>query len=198
MKVPASSLLMDEYRSPMQTKSLTRKQRRLIKELQELSSLFSLDYYNIENIEEYPEDTRTTYLELAKDKLVRSQVIIWYTLIDEFLNIELSHYFFGRKKSFLYLWRTKRFQHFNHFVLEELSLLQKLRFVRSIVKVPKSIVADIERLNSLRNGLAHSFFPKNLRKSQPIWKGKDIFSLEGVTLLEEDMDKINSFFFKRL
>jgi hypothetical protein len=179
----------------MQTASLTLKQKRLIKELREFSSLFSLDYYNIE---QYPKDTRTTYLELAKDKLIRVQVIMWYTLVDEFLNIELSHYFFGRSRSFLYLWRTKRFQNFNHYFLEELSLLQKLRFVRSIIKVPKNIIADIERLNSLRNGLAHSFFPQNLRKSQPIWKGKDIFSLEGVALFEEDMDKVDGFFFKRL
>lgn len=68
-------------------------------------------------------------------------------------------FFFGHKRSFIELWKTKLFKLFNYHVLEELSLMAKLRFVKSISKVPKSVAADIERLNALRNGLAHAFFP---------------------------------------
>ena len=170
---------------------LTKKQRALIRELEDICAEFNLDYYNISA---YDTGIRTVYLEAARDKIVRGQVIIWYTLIDEFLSCELCRYYFGRKRSFPKLWRTKRFQIFNYHVIEELHLLQKLRHVRAFLRVPKDIVADIERLNALRNGLAHAFFPENLRRSQPKWKGQSIFSLNGLRMLHSDFEKMSNFF----
>jgi len=175
----------------MAIEKLTYKQRALIKELEELAYQFSLDYYNIQN---YKRAERTTYLELARDKIIRGQVVIWYTLLDEHLNTEISRYLFGRKANFIRLWKTKRFRTFNYHILEELHLMQKLRFVKSIRKLPKSVAADIERLNALRNGIVHAFFPQNLKRSKPMYKGKDVFSLEGVKQLQDDMDKIFDFF----
>ena len=173
--------------------TLTKKQKSLVTEIEQINSLLSLDY---QNILEYDKDGRTAYLVSAKEKIIRGQIITWYTLIDEFLNMELCHYFFGKKKNFIYLWRTKKFQNFNYYVLEELYLLQKLRFVKTIKKIPKSISGDIEKLNFLRNGLAHSFFPDNLKKSKPIYKGKHVFTLEGLSLLQQDFDEIFDFFMK--
>ena len=112
------------------------------------------------------------------------------------LNVAICNYFFGRDANFIRLWKTKRFQIFNHHLLEELSLLQKLRFVKAIIKVPKNIGGDIERINALRNGLAHAFFTENLRKSKPEYKGKDILTLPGVGLVIEDMSEIAAFFIK--
>jgi hypothetical protein len=60
--------------------------------------------------------------------------------------------------------------------------------------IPKSIVSDIERLNALRNGIAHAFFPENLKKSKPIYKGKDIFSVDGIKQLQHDMEQMWAFF----
>ena len=108
--------------------------------------------------------------------------------------MELCYYYFGKKRPFQDLWRTKHFQLFNHHVLEELSLMQKLRHVKAIKKFPRNVSATIERLNSLRNGLAHAFFPENLRKSSPKWKGKNIFSLDGVQALQSDIDMVMNFF----
>jgi hypothetical protein len=170
---------------------LTRKQKFLVAELDEISSLFSLDY---QNILEYDRDARTPYLEGARDTIIRGQIIIWYTLIDEYLNTQLSHYFFGKKRDFIKLWKTKRFRNFNYYVLEELHLMQKLRFVKALKHIPKSIVSDIERLNALRNGIAHAFFPENLKKSKPIYKGKDIFSVDGIKQLQHDMEQMWAFF----
>jgi hypothetical protein len=172
---------------------LTKKQKELIKELDDITSVLRLDY---QNIDEYEKEARTPYLQAAKDKIIRGQVIVWYTLVDEFLNMELCHYFYGKKQSFIKLWKTKKFQHFNYHILEELYLLQKLRFLKSIKKVPKNISENIERINYLRNGIAHSFFPENLKKSKPVYKGKDIFSLEGLKTLGDDVDKIVNYFLK--
>lgn len=170
---------------------LSRKQSRLVRELAELSALFSLDF---QNIAEYEPSSRTTYLEIARDKMIRGQIVVWYTLVDEYLNVEICHYFFGRRRGFIQLWKTKRFQRFNHFILESLSLLEKLVLVRAIRKVPRRLVADIERLNAVRNGLAHAFFPQNLRRNRPEYKGKSVFSLEGVRQLQTDVSGIRDFF----
>jgi hypothetical protein len=97
-------------------------------------------------------------------------------------------------RSFPKLWRTKKFKNFQYYIIEELHLMQKLRHVKAIQKVPNPVAADIERLNSLRNGLAHAFFPENLRKSIPKWKGESIFSLKGLKLLQQDFDKIVDYF----
>lgn len=170
---------------------LSPKQIRLIKELDNLSKLLTLDY---RNALEYEREGRTATLEAARDKIIRGQVIIWYTLVDEFLAMELCHYYFGRKRSFPKLWKTKRFQLFNYHVLEELHLMQKLRHVKAMSKIPKNVLATIERLNALRNGLAHALFPENLHKSTPKWKGKNIFSLDGVKALQDDVDEVVGFF----
>jgi hypothetical protein len=132
-----------------------------------------------------------------KNQIVRSQVIWDYTYVDELLGAAICHYFFGKKRGFIKLWKTKRFKNFNHYILEVLSLTEKLRLVKAIHKVPKSVAADIEALNALRNGLAHAFFPENLRSSKPIYKGKDIFSREGLERFIEDMGKVSTFFLRQ-
>lgn len=170
--------------------SLTKKQRDLVRELREIYDLLCIDFYDIGA---YDKEERTVRLELMRNMVVRAEVIMKYVLVDEFLNGELCDHFFGRKRSYPNLWKTKKFKYFNYHLLEELSLMQKLRYVKSIRKLPKSVCADVERLNALRNGIAHAFFPENLRKSQPVWKGKNIFSLEALKALEEDIRAVTDF-----
>src|SRR2546426_4179778 len=167
--------------------TLTGNQRRLVTELKEIASLLKVDYQDIKS---YERDARTPLLEMMRRKLIISEVITSYTLTDEHLNMRIAHFFFGRKKGFIQLWKTKRFRLFNYHVLEELSLMGKLRFVKSISKMPKPVTADIERLNALRNGLAHSFFPENLKKSKPEWKGQSILAIPTLERFGEDMQKV--------
>ncbi|PYS31187.1 MAG: hypothetical protein DMF75_14970 [Acidobacteria bacterium] len=170
---------------------LTKKQQNLLDELHALAELFGLDYANIR---EYEREARTPFLEVMKRKLVLAQVVTWYTLVDEYLNNEICRYYFGKKRTFPELWKTKRFKLFNHYILEDLYPLQKLRLVKAIRSIPKPIAKDIDSLNALRNGLAHAFFPENLRKSKPTWKGNDIYSLDGAKLFMDDMRRISDFF----
>ncbi len=171
---------------------LTRRQRELVRELDQLTDLFDLDYWNIQS---YPAGAwRTTFLELARNKIVRSQIIIWYTLIDEHLNLRLSRFFYGSKRTTVQLWHTKRYRLFNHHILEELSLLQKLRFAKAIKPIPKKVSARIEHFNALRNGVAHAFFPENLKKSPPVWRGVSVFTLAGAKILAQDIQEVIDFF----
>ena len=177
-------------------RKLTQKQKWLVREIEKLKILFGLDHHKV--IDEHGDSYLTERLELIRNQIIRSEVIISYTMIDEFMNTRIAQFQFGKSKSFYQLWRTKKFQLFNHHVLEELSLMAKVRFARSIKPFPKRIFADIERLNALRNGLAHAFFPENLKRSKPEWKGNSIFSLEGAKRFREDMDATNHYFYPEI
>lgn len=170
--------------------ALTAKQQVLIGELDAVFSSLLLDYWNAEK---WPAKWRTTQLEVALRFAIRGEVVHQYTLVDELLACRICRYFFGKRR-FPELWRNNKFRLFNYHVIEELSLIPKLRFLKSISTFPKPIAADIERLNSLRNALAHSFFPENLKRNRPMWKGKEIFGSAGFASFSDDMDKIREFF----
>ena len=174
--------------------NLNKRQRVLVAELKGLVSRLGLDADQIsENAE--PE-ARTAYLELAKDQIIRSAVVLKYVLMDEFLSAIMCWHYFGKKRGFPQLWKTKRFRTFNYFILERLYLLQKLDLVKSIYDIPKWVSSDLGALNDLRNGVAHSFFPQN-RRRKPEWKGKSVFTRVGLDHFLEDMDKLTGFFHER-
>jgi hypothetical protein len=170
---------------------LTKKQKRLVAELHKLYELLSLDFYDIKA---YPQNQRTVRLELMKRAAARQEVVTAYTYVDEHLASELCVHFFGSRKWFPDLWKTKKFQLFNAHFLEEVSLMPKFRYVKNLKKVPKTFAADIDRLNALRNAVAHSFFPENVKKSRAEWKGKSIFTFEGIERFSQDMVAVHRFF----
>ena len=172
---------------------LTKFQRKLVRELEEIYDLLALDFYDIKA---YSRTERTTRLELMKRAAVRVEVVTTYTLIDEYLASELCIHFFGTERDFPALWKTKKFQLFNSNFLEELSLMPKFRYVKSLRNIPRQIARDIERLNALRNGIAHSFFPENVTRSRAVWGDKSIFSLNGLKAFHADMLVVKQFFMR--
>jgi hypothetical protein len=174
---------------------LTPKQKRMVKQLDDICTEIHMDYWNIEK---YPEEMRTGMLELQKRQAIVGDIVTQYTIIDEALGDGICRYFFGASESSIQLWRTKKFQNFNYYVLERLYLLQKLRFLGSFREVPKDIRQSVAKLDALRNAVAHAFFPENLKDyskwRRVVYKGKDIFTLEGMKLFREDMNSVNAFF----
>jgi len=94
---------------------LTAKQKRLTSEIQQLCELFGIEVRRASSITKAI--WRTTYLESVKRQLIRGLVIHWYTYTDEMLGCGIAWYFFGKRRSFPELWRTKRFQRLNHYIL---------------------------------------------------------------------------------
>ncbi len=170
--------------------TLSPTQRRLLRELDDIVALLRLNY---REIEAYEPEERLPRLKIVRDHLIRGEIVMAYTLVDEFLNAILCSHFFGRKSSHMKLWKTKRFKNFNYFLLEKLSLMEKLAYVRAIREVPKSVRRNVEQLNTLRNGIAHAFFPENLRSAKPTWKGLNVFSLEGARQLVDDLAEIDDY-----
>jgi hypothetical protein len=173
---------------------ISRTQRRLLRELDQIAALLRVNY---REIGEYEPGDRLTRLKLVRDHLIRGEIVMGYTLVDEFLNAILCGHFFGQKSSHIRLWKTKRFKNFNYFFLEKLSLMEKLAYVRAIREVPKSVRRNVEQLNTLRNGVAHAFFPENLRSARPTWKGLDVFSLNGARRLVDDLAEIENYLTRR-
>jgi hypothetical protein len=178
---------------------LTPKQKRTIKDLDEIYAVIGIDYWNIED---YERESRSGVLELQRRKAIVGGIIVQYTVIDEMMNWDICRHFFGPRKSSMQLWRTKKFQNFNYYILERLSLIEKLELVKTFYReIPGNIVKDIYILNDLRNAVAHAFFVEDLRKykkeGKAVYKGKDIFTVEGVDLFMEDMGRVNEFFINK-
>ena len=173
---------VNKNRSPR----LTPRQRTVLKELREIASTFGLDFEAIATTDD--DGSKTTRLELARDKIIRSQIVAWYTVTDYLLGSELSHHFFNLRKPLKYFRNSKRYRTFQREVLEDLGLRQKLRLVRTIWKrMPRRVFQTIEKLNTIRNSIAHSFFPEDRLGSKPLYKGKSVMAAEGLFLLSEDI-----------
>jgi hypothetical protein len=48
--------------------------------------------------------------------------------------------------------------------MDDAYLLNKMKIVRAIGEIPRKTRDIIERINALRNAIAHSFFPENRRQ----------------------------------
>ena len=181
---------------------LTPKQRKLCKELEEISEVVRVDYWNILS---WSPKVRTTVLEVMKRQLIRGEIVTQYTLIDDWLSGAVCKYFLPGS-NFIAQWKTQRFVRFNYYVIERLYMTQKLAFLKDAYIVPKAIAVTIEEINALRNAMAHAFFPENLRAynmkgppapRQPVvvhYKGEDIFTLEGIKRFAADCGTVTDFF----
>jgi hypothetical protein len=182
-------------------KQLTKRQRALVLELAAIMRRLNYDYRDVTDLDS---EVRTAVLQSLIREIVRGQVVHQYTLVDEYLGLKVCEYLFHGSP--IRLWRTKSFERFNYFILEKMSLLEKLAFVRDVYNVPKSIVEKIESLNAIRNAVAHAFYPENLRayrrKGKPArvtpisvtYKGSDLFRLQGLDRLLDETIVLFDFF----
>jgi hypothetical protein len=105
----------------------------------------------------------------------------------------MSRYFFDPKKTSIQLWKTERFKMFNYHILEGMSLLRKLAFVKECNPIPKSAEEIIALTNTIRNAITHSFFPMNKRNfkhtKKVTYNGKNIFTLNGLKISNKDIER---------
>ena len=172
---------------------LTPKQKRLMKELDSIFSLIGMDYWEIGK---YSKESRTGHLEFQRRQIITGQIISYYTFVSEMVDATVCIYFFRLGKRRV-PWGSEKLQKFNEYILEGRSLLQKFKIVKSVYEIPKNIEKDVDRLNTLRNVVAHKCFsgvPGDWRgELEAMYKGKDIFTLEGIKMFREDMNRIVDF-----
>jgi hypothetical protein len=134
--------------------------------------------------------------------MVVSAVITQYTLLDEILVDYLCRYYFKKPQSPRYIfWKRKTFRLFVHFILDEMYLLKKMQMAHAIRPIPKEVRATIAKVNTIRNAMAHSFFPENRKEHMKIGKilyaGKDIRTPEGLHFFRDDCYEAFSYLKKR-
>jgi hypothetical protein len=128
------------------------------------------------------------------DQVVRSEIILEYTMIDADLDHLLFKHFFGSGKKLEKARRTKRYRTLR-LPLEGLYILQKLSLVRSFTDVPRSVASKIAAINDLRNGIAHAFHLSDLKKSKRTYKGMNVFTPKGLEVFRRDAAEIRHFFY---
>jgi hypothetical protein len=181
--------------------TLTQKQRRLRREIEKIASMITMDHWNIEC---YAPAQRTTYLEIMRDKLIRGEVVLKYTLLEEFLTNIICDFYFRRPakgKTYRDLWKTKRFRIFVHYIMDETFLMKKLAAVDAIKRVPKDVSSALARINDTRNALAHTFFPQNRRRyvatKTVVHDGVPLFTSEGVEKFHHDVEVAEAYLMRR-
>jgi hypothetical protein len=174
---------------------LTRAQARIIAEIDEVTDELGLGHRTIVEKWEGSEHL-TTLLGFVRRELVAAAIVHEYTYIDELLGSIIARYFLGAPGG-RRAWRTRRFRRFNYFILEKLYVVQKLALVRDIRPLSRESVRYIEKINDLRNAVAHAYFPENLRGERTTYKGLDVFTIEGFRALRADRDEALEPLFRR-
>jgi hypothetical protein len=169
---------------------LTKRQREQLKEAEAIANLTQLAY---QRIEEADAEARNILLKIAINKMVIAEIVTRYTLIDEILSVIIAHYYFKEQKNevtFRKLWRTKKFQTFAHYILDEMYLLKKMDIVHAIQPLPSDVRKTVQKVNALRNAFAHSFFPENRKEHRKnkkvLYGGRDVHTYEGLQLFIDD------------
>ncbi len=178
--------------------ALTKLQRRLRKEVEEIAKMVMVDHWNVETLHR---ELRTVALQIAISRLVIAEVITRYTLLDELLADYLCRYYFKKPDSprFIY-WQRKKFRMFVHFMLDEMYLLKKMQMVHAIKPLPKVVRETIQKVNAVRNAMAHSFFPENRKEymkagkvGKVLYSGQDIRTSRGLRQFQDDCHEAQAY-----
>lgn len=177
--------------------ALTRAQRRVANEIEEVLRIGGYDWRVVEEL--YEPDARLAQLQRIKEGFIRAKIIEDYVFADELLSVVILSYYFPPQR-FSKRYRNKKMTTFIHFVMEEMFLLRKLALVKDIRDFDKGVAAKLATLNALRNAMAHSFVPKqkrDFRKTKKVtYRGQDIYATACFEAYDADMCDMHDYLFQ--
>jgi hypothetical protein len=166
-------------------KKLTAYQRRLRNDIGYVSYIGKMDP------DDLPAETdwHTTHLEHVRDKMVRGEVLSQYILIDQWLTIVISMYYFKKAGG-----RQKKLKLFRQHIMDEMHVLQKMRLVHAIAPLPATVRQNIERINAVRNSVSHSLFPEDRRQytqhRKVMYRDTHLFGMKGMEQFARDVSEV--------
>jgi hypothetical protein len=172
---------------------LSKYQRRALRNYKRILEAAALNPDRVLGFAEEDPDAVVPILRSMTDQVVRSEVVLEYTLIDMGLDFILFRHFFGRGKKLRAAQKTRRYKTLQT-ILQHLYIMQKLTIIRSFREVPKGIVSKIAKINDLRNGLAHTFFVGDLSPSKRSYKCLSVFKSKGFEAFRDDAWEVRCFF----
>jgi hypothetical protein len=182
--------------------ALTRAQRGLQREAEVISEITKT---NFASVGEKDADMRIPLLKIAINHMVVGEVVNWYTLLDEMMSDVICKYFFkvpNKQFHFGRLWRTKKFRTFVHYMLDEMYLLKKMELVHAIKPLPGQVRSTVYKVNSVRNAVAHSFFPENRKEYRKLGKvmygGRNLRTSEGLELFRQEASSAFNYIARRM
>jgi hypothetical protein len=164
--------------------------RPVIEEAQRIAQLTQLSISVEESTSLSPEPALSVI-----NKLVLTEIISKYTMIDEELCDIIIKYFFSGQRC------TKQVTVFRQRILDELHLIKKMELVHEIKDMPKSVRNAIHDLNAMRNAFTYSLCIEKcrLRKkhSKVSYRGKDIRTYQGLKMFMEDTHQAHMYLWRR-
>jgi hypothetical protein len=153
------------------------------KALEELHVISTIVGYDLEMIRDPARaDWVSADINDSREMIIRGYLVTEFTVLDELMDRYLLRYFLEEDldSSLGELRDAERGMNFIHHVLQNLYLLQKFALFEKVEQPPMSVRQYIQRVNDLRNAVAHTFVIEK-RRSAPTYKGLDIFSIDGLT-----------------
>lgn len=177
---------------------LTKAQRRLVGEIEEVLRIGSYDWRVVEKL--YEPDARLEQLKRIKQDFIRAKVIGDHVFVDELLTVIIVSYFFP-VADFPKRYKGKKIRTFMHFVMDEMFTLRKLALAKEIRKFDRDMASLIGKFNGLRNAMAHAFTPEQRREfresGKVLYDGLDIYTNEGLAAYDRDMLSLHDYLFQQ-
>lgn len=166
------------------------------KRLAELNEImFFLGYGYPKSIGDYPESSSTKIgIELDIKTLVTGYVIRVHIELDEVLSEYISDYFLPMdsdpeiNKKIL---DKRRLLKWN--ILDYLPFNRKVDFFNDTRKSKENAPSNLHEINNVRMAVAHIFWPELRKTDRSVYRGKNIFSFEGLKIFADDANKAVSF-----
>ncbi len=130
-------------------------------------------------------------LDGQQKQLVNNIILNTYLQINLKLDILVSNFFFNHCQNnyepVVEITTSNRFKVFQSYILDEMPFLRKLSILKTFTVIPKEVIKNIEKINDLRNAVAHSLIPEKLKNDRTLYSGKSIYTKEGINLFNKEV-----------
>ena len=140
-------------------------------------------------------------LELEKQEMIRAQILLDSTMIEEAINILIMSIILKDSEQFKnieFFGRIKRFVVFYDDILGRIFGQQKLDIVNRFRRIPREIEKTTRSIFNLRNLFAHVFTVSDYTKAKRLnYKGQSILEIETFKQYHKDAQRAKDYFIKR-
>lgn len=153
---------------------------------------------------EVPEDLLKPFITILPDinnqkkKIITMMVLGEYLQIDSKMSVLVTNFFFRHCQGTTWeavqaIVTTHEFEVFQAKIVNEMPFLRKLSILKEIYDIPKDIVSKVNKLNDLRNAIAHSLVPENLEHNRTLYNEQSIFTNDGIKVFLTDVQSVMDF-----
>lgn len=144
---------------------------------------------------------RITILQIERDALIRSRVLLDCLMIEEVMSLIIMDYVLHdstKWRSIKYFGRIKRYRMLYEKILAHIPPFQKLKMLKEIINLSRNIERILRRIFDLRNVLAHVLTIDYSKEQEVEYAGKTIFDVDGFEKYVEEANQAVIFLLGKL